>query len=534
MSSVSKIAMHLIVALLVLTLQLARASTGVGLTLLPETLTCIINASTPGTAGNVFGFEDGSIRLVNGTFHMLVSEEYAVPKWVGMRLAHWVSDFPLGNAGWTRVGTLILDGKEMVSTENCSDARDHTAALWSPVAFFDDVVGSWFLTYVGYDCPGNVDGVIRLARSTSGDIGGPFTSAGTLLARNGSAQPWEGAQGDDSFFAYRPPGSSGGGGELLALFGSSDASSYWSVGLASSVSGTVAGPWTRAPAGNPLPVNGQRMENPIILEVPAPSSAAPAAGGAPTLLLAVFDQIGEEGEGFGLTWSLDGKGERSRVRRHSPPTHPLLAWSPPNTVWAPGQSVAVPGGVRAPMGALLTADNVVSVWFNRQGTTYDSLWVAQFALGPAPPFVPPDSTPLTLKPCEAGAPQQAFTVGTNGTLRLVSAPNTCVDLNGCDTTTGVMDVWTCHVPGDACGGAFPSDPAINQRFSVNANGTISYTDAPAFCLTAASPQHAWLATSVVLQECLPGSENQTWRIVGDVTSDFSIVAQQSGACVNVG
>ena len=321
--------MYLVVALLALALQPAQSSAGVGLTLLPDTLTCIINASTPGTADNVFGFEDGSVRIVNGTFHMLVSEEYAAPKWVGMRLAHWVSESPLGNVGWTRVGTLILDGKEMISTENCSDARDHTAALWSPVAFFDDVAGSWFLTYVGYDCPGNVDGVVQLARSASGEIGGPYSSVGTLLARNRSAQPWEGAQGDDSFFAYHPPGSSGRGGELLALYGSSDASSYWSVGLASAASGTVAGPWMRAPSGNPLPVNGQRMENPIVLEVPAPPSATPAAAaagaGSPTLLLAVFDQIGEEGEGFGLTWSLDGKGERSRVRRRgrnwrSPPS----------------------------------------------------------------------------------------------------------------------------------------------------------------------------------------------------------------------
>ena len=188
------------------------------------------------------------------------------------------------------------------------------------------------------------------------------------------------------------------------------------------------------------------------------------------------------------------------------------------------------------MGALLTADNVVSVWFNRQGTTYDSLWVAQFTLGPAPPFIPPNSTPLTLKPCVAGAPQQAFRTGSNDTLRLVSAPDVCVDLNGCDTTAGVMDVWTCHVPGDACGGAFPSDPAINQRFSINANGTISYTGAPQFCLTAGSPPgHAWLATPVVLQECIPGSANQSWRIAGDVSSEFSVVlAEQSGACVNVG
>lgn len=506
------------------------ASTGVGLTLINDTLRCIINSTTPGTEGNVYGFEDGSVRLVDGAFHMLVSEEYASPKWVGMRLAHWVTAAPLGDTGWSRVGTLVLDGREMISTENCSDPYAHTGALWSPVAFYDDDASTWCMTYVGYDCPGNIDGVIQLARSTvpgPAGIGGPFVSAGTLLSRNGSAQPWEGAQGDDSFFIFRPPGSPPGG-ELLALYGSSNAASYWSVGLASSASGSVSGPWIRAPAGNPLQVNGQRMENPIVLEVAAP--AAHHMQLQEPLLLAVYDQIGQESEGFGLTWSADGKGERVNSVGGIENLYAL----PPtmcSAVWAPGQSIAVPGGVRAPMGALVTGNNTVSVWFNRQGA-FDSLWVAQFALGPAPPFSPPDGTPLTLRPCEAASPSQTFVNGSNGTLRLASAPAVCVDLNGCDTSVGLMDVWACHAPGDACGGAFPSNPAINQRFSINANGTISYTDASGFCLVAASASHAWVAAPVVLQPCLADAANQTWVVQDSGEGAFALA--QQGQCINVG
>jgi hypothetical protein len=204
----------------------------------------------------------------------------------------------------------------------------------------------------------------------------------------------------------------------------------------------------------------------------------------------------------------------------------------PPSVWAPGQSVPVPGGVRAPMGALITSPGVVSVWFNRQDPTYDTLWVAQFTLGPAPPFNPPDHTPLTLRPCIAGLPEQAFESGGDGTLRLASAHGVCLDLNACDTSVGMMDVWTCHVPGDMCGGNFPSNPPINQLFSVNSNGTISYTDTPAFCLASSASSHSWVAASVVLRQC-SSDASQLWSIIPGGNDTFSI-QQAGGFCINVG
>ena len=464
-----------------------------------------------GSAGNAFGYEDGSVRRVGGALHMLVSEEVSAPKWVGMRLAHWTSASPRGDAPWQRVGTLVLDGREMVSSENCSDSRDHTAALWSPVAFFEDAEDAWFMTYIGYDCPGNEEGVVFLARSTVAGpdgIGGPYASVdgpgAPLLSRNGSAtQPWEGAQGDDSFFAFRGPG--GAAPPLLALYGSSDGGSYWSVGLASSPSGSVRGPWERAAAGNPLQINGQRTENPIVLAVTPPNALQP-------LLVAVFDDIAGEAEGFGLTWSLDG------------------------AAWAPAQRVAVPGGARAPMGLLDNGDGTLLVVMNVRGT-YDSLYVASFAMGAPAPFDLADGTLLTTRKCVGsdGGAAQRLLARADGTLRLAADAAKCVDLFSCDTGAGVMDIYTCHVPGDGtvCGGAYPSNPPVNQLFDIaRGDGTIRYSADARFCLTAASAEGA-----VQLLPCAPGDAAQQWAIVADGAGDGAVLVKRlggAGDCLSVG
>ena len=260
------------------------ALASVSLSLIPGTLSCIVDAAHPGSAGNAYGYEDGSVRRIGASLHMLVSEEWASPKWVGMRLAHWTTAAPGGDANWTRVGVLVLDGAPMVSSRNCSDVVSHAAALWSPTAFYDDAM--------------------------------------TPSSRSAA----QGARG-----------------ALLALYGSSDGDSYWSVGLASSPSGAMRGPWVRAPAGNPLQINAQRTENPIVLQV------------GPAAWLAVYDSIRSERDGFGLTWSPDGRD------------------------WAQGVLVPVPGGVRAPMAALAQDDGSVLIIFNRQGA-FDALWAARFAL----------------------------------------------------------------------------------------------------------------------------------------------------------
>lgn len=508
MRAFSPHSLFLLLLLLLLTVvpSATAASSGVGLTFIPGSLRCIVNASAPGSVGNTFGYEDGCVVRAAGALHMLVSEEVSAPKWVGMRFGHWTTSVATGDAGWTRVGTLVLDGREMVSTKNCNGV-DHAAAIWSPMAFYVDAEACWYMTFVGYACPGNIDGAIYLARSLvagPGGVGGPFESVNggrPLLSRNHSV-PWEGGQGDDSFVIFRPPGASAAG-PLLSLYGSSDGGSYWSVGLAIQAEGAITGPWARAAAGNPLSLNGQRVENPIVFET-IPDAAQPP------LLAFVHDWILREGEGFGLSWSADG------------------------TTWAPSQLVAVPGGVRAPMGVIDTGDGTVAVIFNHQGA-YDELWVARFALGPARPAPPtppfPNDTPLALRPCSnasAAAAAQRFVRGDgDSTLRLAADTALCIDLLGCDTSAGALELWACHAPGDVCGGGYPSSPAANQHFSLNANGTISYAHDTRFCLAVAA------GGAPRLLPCAAGDGRQQWLLPADGDA-FRIQQLASDACVDVG
>ena len=59
------------------------------------------------------------------------------PLWINMRLEHWRTTTLRGDAGWERVGSLVLDGKPMLSTANCTGSLDHSAALWSPIMFLE-------------------------------------------------------------------------------------------------------------------------------------------------------------------------------------------------------------------------------------------------------------------------------------------------------------------------------------------------------------------------------------------------------------
>lgn len=321
------------------------------LEMIPGSLVEIVNSTSAGSQGNKHGYEDGSVRRVGNTTHMLVSELISDPMWIRTRLGHWATTNLSGDAGWERVGTLILDGHQMISTANCSDVASHNAALWSPIAFYEN--NSWFLTYVGYNCghswrTANTNGVIKLAKSTLPGplgIGGPYLSTDdALLAPGPESQAWEGIQGVDSFFAFKSPSN-----QLLAFYGSSPFGHPWNVGLAQSSSNSINGPWTRLAHGNPLALDAGRTENPIVVET--------QDGDGSPLLLMVHDFVTQNGGGFGMSWSKDG-------------VH-----------WANSTMIDVPGGCEAPLGILASKamPQQFTMWFNRRGS-YDGLYAAQFKL----------------------------------------------------------------------------------------------------------------------------------------------------------
>lgn len=98
-----------------------------------------------------------------------------------------------------------------------------------------------------------------------------------------------------------------------------------------------------------------------------------------------------------------------------------------------------------------------------------------------------------------------------------------------------MDIYSCHVPGDGsvCGGAFPSNPPVNQLFDTSrSDGTIRYIADTRFCLTAASAEGA-----VQLLLCAPGNAAQQWSVVPDGAGDGAVLVKRlggAGDCLSVG
>ena len=88
---------------------------------------------------------------------------------IHMESHDWTS--PDGIQNWTR-GSLLYNSSAK------TDGSDPRAAIWAPMAVYDDNAGRWNMFYVGYTChPGQYDGAIyRLVSDTAGPggVGGPY------------------------------------------------------------------------------------------------------------------------------------------------------------------------------------------------------------------------------------------------------------------------------------------------------------------------------------------------------------------------
>jgi len=133
-------------------------------------------------------------------------------------------------------------------------------------------------------------------------LGGPYRDmSGTVLSfEDAGKNDWEGKQGTDSFFPFRV------GKKWVALYGSSDAASYWDVGVAEADS--LEGRWRRI-AGPPILT---RAENPIVTRLPD------------GLYLAVYDDLTDlqHNDRIGYAWSRDGL-----QWQHASLSIPMPAWT---------------------------------------------------------------------------------------------------------------------------------------------------------------------------------------------------------------
>ena len=249
----------------------------------------VLTIHSAGAEGNKYGFEGGRVLKVEGAYHLFTSEMVGDPHWVKMKLAYWVSQ---DRVHWRRIGTLLESTGDFTG-------KDPRASLWSPMPIYDAKNERWNLFYVAYraapdtahEWRTNFDGQIWRAISKKagpGGIGGPYEDAGVILQPGKDSDPWEGLQGTDSFFPYRI------GDTWWAFYGSAHTEtlpiSLWQVGLASAP--TLAGPWTRVTKQNPLKIEPQFIENPIVSRL---------ADGA---YVAVYDT--KEPESIGYSFSSDG------------------------------------------------------------------------------------------------------------------------------------------------------------------------------------------------------------------------------------
>jgi len=249
----------------------------------------ILTIQSPGAQGNKYGFEGGRVLKINGLYHLFTSEMVDDPHWVKMRLAHWTSTDRLH---WTRVSTLEESSGDFTG-------KDQRAALWSPLPVYDPQENRWNLFYVAYQAAPDTDRewltnhegriwrAVSNVRGTNG-IGGPYEDVGVILQRGADSDNWEGLQGTDSFFPYLV------GDRWYAFYGSAHTEklpiSSWQVGLAAAPS--IAGPWKRCTAENPLKVEKRFIENPIVTKL------------SDGTYLAVYDT--DAPNAIGYTFSADG------------------------------------------------------------------------------------------------------------------------------------------------------------------------------------------------------------------------------------
>jgi hypothetical protein len=275
------------------TTGLAGEESGAGsvLIILDQSDHPLIKKGDPGTEGNKYGFEGGSVVKLNGTYHLFTSEMVGDPLWVKMRLAHWSSR---DRRTWRRVSTLYESSGNF-------DGTDPRAALWAPMPIFNDKDDRWELFYVAYRSQpntaekwlNNFEGRIWRAvsaRPGADGIGGPYKDVGVILEPGKDSDSWEELQGTDSFYPYRV------GDRWYGFYGSARTevkpALYWKVGLASATA--LSGPWKRLSDRNPVPLDARYgVENPIVTRLKDGK------------YIAVFDSLGLPDQ-IGYAWSSDG------------------------------------------------------------------------------------------------------------------------------------------------------------------------------------------------------------------------------------
>ena len=232
----------------------------------------VIDKGSPETADNKFGFEGGTVRKVGGTYYLFSTEVFDTPKTAAVRMAIWKS------------GDGITFRKHRVIAKTNYNWNDSTYRMspWSPMTAFDPERNVWSVFHVGYRRKPNSTNVFnmsgrirRLDSKVKGinGIGGPYASGGWLNIDKKPEQ-WEGPGEMVSFCAFKV------GAEWWGFYGSNsvpehvdasgtinlNAKNLFFVGLAKS-KGDLTGKWVRQSHLNPVQMDPEFVENPVVTKI---------------------------------------------------------------------------------------------------------------------------------------------------------------------------------------------------------------------------------------------------------------------------
>jgi len=235
----------------------------------------IVSPVHPDSRGNKFGYEGGTAHKVGGRYYIFTTEVLNEPKTADVRIACWSSGDGLAFA---------RDSVIVASNGDWTDDQTFRMATWSPMVVFDADSDRWHLIYVGYRLkPGseqayNMSGrMIQMQSTVAGreGIGGPYEELGWVNLV-GEPDPWEGPAEIVSFFPFRVAAG------WRAFYGSNTAPEFidpqslpqhdnavettkFFVGLAASDS--IVGPWARQTEVNPVLMDPEFIENPVVTRV---------------------------------------------------------------------------------------------------------------------------------------------------------------------------------------------------------------------------------------------------------------------------
>ena len=258
--------------------------------------TPVLTNGAPGTENNKYGFEGGTVIRLSDGYHLFSAEMVGDPRWVKMKLGHWLSK---DGKEWKRISTVFESSGNFTG-------RDPKAALWSPMPFFNEKENRWNFYYVGYRSQpdsgdmflSNYEGRIYRAISKTagpGGIDGPYEEVGIILEPGKDSDPWEGLQGTDSFFPYLAAD-----GKYYGFYGTAQTQhrhiALWQIGLASAEK--PEGPWKRCTELNPLNNGMSFAENPVVTKLENGLYVAVVDAG--------YDSTGLKRSAFGYLWSKDG------------------------------------------------------------------------------------------------------------------------------------------------------------------------------------------------------------------------------------